>query len=212
MAISREKEIRRHFDRPGRPGGEDKEARNDKPDIEPLIRYNDGIKAGAARTDTVLGAQADESQIVHEQGPDDGGEHGVESKPHEGIAEVLEGEHFDERAKEIKEVVHELERPADQGEGMDQGARPKEEDGDEGDADVGPGDGGPVFENAAGVFGQEGEGEALNNAGERELDVDDNLIQLGAPGGRRFHEPSRSESAAMMSTVAAVRQLPGIAA
>jgi hypothetical protein len=114
---------------------------------------------------------------------------------------MLEGEDFHQGAEEIEEVVHELERPADEGEGVDEGARPKEEDGEKRDADVGPGGGGAAGEDGAGAFGQEREGKALDNAGERELDVDDDLVQLGTPGGRGFHDASRSGNGREMSTL-----------
>jgi hypothetical protein len=57
---------------------------------------------------------------------------------------VLEGEDLHERAEEIEEVVHELERPTDERKGVDEGARPEEENGDERGANVGPGGGGAV--------------------------------------------------------------------
>jgi len=47
-------------------------------------------------------------------------------------------------------------------------------------------------EDSAGIFGQEGKGKALDDAGERELDIDDDFIQLDATGRGRFHDASRS--------------------
>ena len=114
---------------------------------------------------------------------------------------MLEGEHFHQRADEIEKIVHELQRPADEGEGVNERARPKEQDGQKRDADVRPGGGGSFRENGAGVVGQEGKGQALDNAGERKLDVNDDLIQLAAAGGRRFHDASRSWSRRRMSTL-----------
>ena len=94
--------------------------------------------------------------------------------------------------EEVEEVVHKFEGPADEGERVDEGARPEKQDGKERDAYVRPGGRGSARENGVGPFCQERKSEALDDAGEGELDVDDDLIQLGAPGGRGFHDASRN--------------------
>jgi hypothetical protein len=109
-----------------------------------LVGQDDPVEPGTAGTGAVLGAPANEPQIVHKQGPDDRGENRVEGKPHKRVAEVLKGQDLHQGAEEIEEVMHELERPADEGEGVDEGARPEEQDGEKGDAYVGQAVAGPL--------------------------------------------------------------------
>ena len=172
-----------------------------KTNVQSLVCFDDRVEAETARPHAVLGALANDAQIVHKQPPDERGENGVQHKPHEGIVEVLEGEHFHQRADKIEKVMHELQRPPDEGEGVDKRARPEEQDGQKRDAHIKPGRGRSLREDAAGVIGQDRKSQALDNAGERELDVDDDLIQLAAAGGRRFHDRSRSRSVGRVSTL-----------
>ena len=60
------------------------------------------------------------------------------TNPHEWIAEVPEGEHLHQGADEIEKVVHELQRPPDEGKSVDESARPKEQDGQKRDSRVRP--------------------------------------------------------------------------
>ena len=83
----------------------------------------------------------------------------------------------------------------------DQGARPEEQDDEERGDCVRPGGGGAMREGGAGIFGQEGKGEALDDAGKRELDIDDDFIQLDATGRGRFHDASRNGSRREVSTL-----------
>ena len=52
---------------------------------------------------------------------------------------------------------------------------------------------------------QDGKSQALDNTGERQLDVNDDLIQLAAAGGWRFHAASRNRLAGQMSTATVAR-------
>lgn len=201
MAVAGEKKSRSHFDGESGSEREAKDARHDKANVQPLICFDDCIEPETARPDAVFGAQTDDAQIVHEQAPDERSENGVEDKPHEGVVEVLEGEHFHQRAGEIEKVVHELQRPADEGERVDERARPKKQNDQKGNADVGPGSERSFRENGTGVVGQKRKGQALDDAGKRQLDVNNDLIQLAAAGGRRFHPASRSWSWGRMSTL-----------
>jgi len=114
---------------------------------------------------------------------------------------MVKGEDFDQRAGEVEEVVHEFERPADEGEGVNAGPRPEKQDDEERDDYVGPAGNGTVRDHFAGVLGQESKGNALDDAGEGQLDINDDFVELAAAGWRGFHEPSGSRFGRGMSTV-----------
>jgi len=53
----------------------------------------------------------------------------------------------------------------------------------------------------SGIVRQEKKRNALNNAGQREFNVDDNRIELTAPFALRVHDATRNRSIAKMSRV-----------
>ena len=60
------------------------------------------------------------------------------------------------------------------------------------------------------ILRQESKGNALDDAAQGQLDIDDDLVELATAGGRRFHEPSGSGSGAGMSMVGPESvELPG---
>lgn len=189
----------RQFDRDRCARAVKKHQRDNVADVRPLILKDDFVKAKAAFAHAVLRAQPDDAEIVDKERPDHHGEDRVEHEPQERLADVPEREHFNQGAGEIKEVVDEFERPPDEGERVNRSPGPEEQDNEKGSSDVRPRRDRTVRHDFAGVLRQESERDALDDAGQRQLDIYNDLIQLASWGGRRFHGPSRTRFGAPMS-------------
>jgi hypothetical protein len=105
-------------------------------------------------------------------------------------------------AGEIEKIVHELDRPSDQSQRVDERARPEEQDDEEPGADIRPSAGLAAGEDQPRVIDQEVERDALNDAAKRQLDLDDHRVEFSSAATRRSHDASRNPSAGRMSTVA----------
>ena len=196
-------EVRKHLDGDGRGHVHEQRNRDDEPNVCPLVRENDGVKPEAAVARAILGSLADDAKIVNEKRPNEEGEDGIEGEPHERIANMVKGQHLDQGAGEIEKIVHEFERPSDEGEGMNAGPRPEKQDDQKRNCHVGPGGSGAMRHHFTGIFRQKSEGHALDDAGQSQLDINDDFVELTAAGGRGFHAESGSGWKARLSIPAA---------
>ena len=126
-----EEELRRRFDRDRGPEIEEEHGGDDEPNVRPLVGQDDGVESKAAVSRAVLRSLPDDAEVVDEQRPNHGCENRIEGEPHEWVAEMMEREDLDESAGEIEEIVDEFEGPTDQGEGVNAGPRPEEQDDNE---------------------------------------------------------------------------------
>ena len=200
-----DEEIRKQLDGDRRRQVHDQGDRDNEPDVRPLVREDDGVEAEAAVACAILGSLPDDTKIVDEERPNEDREDGVEGEPHEWIADMVKREDLDEGAGEVEKIVHELERPADKGEGVNAGPRPEKQDDEERNRYVRPGGNGAMRDDFAGVLGQEGERHTLDDAGQGQLDINNHFVELAAAGGRGFHKPSGSRSGGSVSIPGVVR-------
>src|SRR5436190_17584074 len=105
---------------------------------------------------------------------------------------MREGERFDERARDVEKVVHELERPADQRQRMDERPRPEKQNDDETGSDIRPCGYAAFRKDRAGIFDEEIKRDALNDAAKRELDLDDHRVEFLAAASGGSHDASRT--------------------
>ncbi len=104
----------------------------------------------------------------------------------------------------------ELERPANQRQGVNERARPEEQNDEQPGNDVRPRARPSRGEDGAGAVGQEGEGDALHDAAQRQLHVHHHRVEFVAAVNPRIHRSIGRSATQAVSTIAA-RHRRGIA-
>ena len=157
---------------------QEEKARNEENDVEALIAPNNGVEPAARFARSFAFTRMNEAEIVNEKQPDERGVKRADCKPAMGIIQAREDERLSERAADVEKIVPEFQWPADQRERVHDRARPKDQDNEQAGGGVNPK--GPLREgeDRARIVDQEKERHALDNAGQRQLDSDDDGIEI----------------------------------
>ena len=150
------------------------------PDIERLILPGALIEGPLGFVSGFAQTRPDQAHVINEKQPDERGVSAAQAEPGQRSLETGEENGFAQGAGDIKKVVPKLKGPFDQGEGVNDRARPKNKDHAQARAHIKKS--WPIIERQRGtrVLGQEIERDALDDAGKGELDVNDNVVEFAA--------------------------------
>src|SRR5438046_142180 len=138
MPVASQKELGPDVDRDCKSQVHEKNRRQKQRDIEPLIARDHGAEAIAGRAGTVARAGANQSQIVNKKHPTNRDERRGEREPAGGLFQLREQERFNQGAADVKKVMAELERPANDRNDVQDRTRPKDQDDQQAAENIGP--------------------------------------------------------------------------
>src|SRR5262249_28065442 len=168
-------------------------------DVEQLIRSGAGVKCVLGIVARFDNARVNQPHIVNKEQPDNARVSGAQLKPRQRIIESAEKNRLAQCTSDVEKVVTELQWPPDQCERVNDGTRPKDKNHTQPGRDIKKRAYVLLRQEPAGIVRQEKECNALDDADQSELNINDDRVEFSAPFTWWVHEPTRKRSMSELS-------------